>query len=91
MMSTVQPKEATSMQNILSSTFFNHAVEPSYPTLTSDPATDSPLTELPTPYQPNWLLALVFLTILSNRLYQVLVAILYILREWKQKSRSENK
>lgn len=56
------------------------------PTFT-EPAAELLQPELPLTNQPSWLVALVVLAVLSHRLYQVLVAALLLLREFKQTPR----
>jgi len=58
---------------------------------TSAPALELPPSTLPTIHQPDWLLALMVLTILANRLYQVLVAAMCLLREWRKGNNSKSK
>ncbi|RCJ29995.1 hypothetical protein A6769_34710 [Nostoc punctiforme NIES-2108] len=56
----------------------------------------APTSEFPTPvplvlHQPNWLLALMVLTVLTKRLHQLLVVALYFLQEWRKMDSSKSK
>jgi len=58
---------------------------------TSAPALELPPSTQPIVHQPDWLFALIVLTILANRLYQVLVAAMCLLREWRKANNSKCK
>ncbi|MBW4558635.1 MAG: hypothetical protein KME59_22440 [Trichormus sp. ATA11-4-KO1] len=72
------------MQTILTSTILHYSTEVNHPTVSPLPTSKFSPPVLPLVHQPNWLLALMVLTVLAKRLHQVLVAALYLLREWRK-------
>ncbi|MCC5609771.1 hypothetical protein LC612_24080 [Nostoc sp. CHAB 5834] len=72
------------MRTILISTISHYSTEVNHPTVSPVPTSEFSPPVLPVVHQPNWLLALMVLTVLAKRLHQVLVAALYLLREWRK-------
>jgi hypothetical protein len=78
------------MENILSiSSPINAGCESNQPTIAQPPFPDLPAPLPSDLHLPNWLLAMLLLSTLANRLYQVLVVIFYIMRQWKKPSVSK--
>jgi len=68
----------------------NNTTESNQPTISLPPLTDLPE---PLPLYlplPNWLLAVLLVSAISNRLYQVSLVVLSIVRMWKKSTTEQN-
>ncbi len=72
------------MNDIFTSVPMNHSVESNQPSIAQPPSPDLPVPLPPSLHLPNWLLAILLLTALTERLRQLLLLVLYLLQKLQE-------
>jgi hypothetical protein len=72
------------MNNISTSVPMDQNIEPNQPTIAQPPSLDLPAPLPPDLHLPNWLLAILLITVLTERLRQLILVLIYLLQKLRQ-------